>query len=83
MTHFRISLSRQQSNAGQTLSTFVICSNKCYGSGNGAVSLPSGRGQWKGLLSRVDWRSGVTCALEDDICRLLMVTVRFAGSSYS
>jgi len=55
MTHFRIYLNSQKSNASQTFNTFLICSNKSYGSDNGLVSFlrPGALGQWTGLLSRV------------------------------
>jgi len=56
MTHFRIYLYKQKSIAGQTYSTFLICSNKPYGSDNSLVSFfhPSALGQFKGLLSMVE-----------------------------
>jgi len=38
MTHFRIYLYKQMSNAGQAFSTFLIYSNKTCGSDNSLVS---------------------------------------------
>jgi len=55
MTHFRIYLDNQKSNASQTFSTFLICSNKLYDSDTSLASflVPGARGQFKGFLSRV------------------------------
>jgi len=54
MTRFRIYLYKQKSNVGQTFNTFLICSNKLYGSDSSLVSflLPTTLGQWPGLLRR-------------------------------
>jgi len=52
MTHFRIYLYKQKSNASRTFSTFLLCNNKSYGSNISLASsfVPSALGQSKGLL---------------------------------